>query len=415
MRTTTARPAQPRWRRFVGEHRFRGILLAQLVAVALSGCAERSYHYVFLHKIDRGELYSRAWWPNPLDGATISPDGLVLAYPGYDDGLELWDMRTARLIRRCPTDQLMGSIVFSPDGKAVVTGDFFGTGIVMRSIATGKPIARLGRGDRVGRSIGALALSRDRSVLAVGVSSRMYGTSVLTPDGPVETPEMLAVTSDPGLRVTETEGTPSLFFHGPWGSFRQVIYVPGAADEKIAFSPDGNRIVSSKDRKLFFWSITTRKQVHSFETDFDDIRSVAFLPDGDEVIVVGVTQGRKIESELAILDARTGRRLQTLSKTEVRILNVVVAPDGQVALSNDREGTVKVWDLSNGRCLQAIRLIGALEAFNLALAIDSNGHRIVASGGKGDIYVFERRTGPPPQNKRDFSPVQEFDWDWARE
>jgi WD40 repeat protein len=53
----------------------------------------------------------------------------------------------------------------------------------------------------------------------------------------------------------------------------------------VAFSPDGQRILtSSDDRTARLWEATTGEEVFAFKGHTDMVRSVAFSPDGRQII-----------------------------------------------------------------------------------------------------------------------------------
>ncbi len=73
------------------------------------------------------------------------------------------------------------------------------------------------------------------------------------------------------------------------------------AVRSVAFSPDGQRIVSgSKDRTIRLWNVTTGERVaSSFIGHKDSVESVAFSPDGQCI----VSSGR---GPIRMLNATTG-------------------------------------------------------------------------------------------------------------
>jgi WD40 repeat protein len=62
----------------------------------------------------------------PSASLAFSPDGRLLAMSGYDQPVEVRDVRTGRLVARLETDDHSRSVAFSPDGRLLVTGDYAG-------------------------------------------------------------------------------------------------------------------------------------------------------------------------------------------------------------------------------------------------------------------------------------------------
>lgn len=54
----------------------------------------------------------------------FSPDDHELAVTGVDRGVEVYDIRTGKLIERFPLDSFAGSVAFSPDGRLLAAGTF---------------------------------------------------------------------------------------------------------------------------------------------------------------------------------------------------------------------------------------------------------------------------------------------------
>ncbi len=117
--------------------------------------------------------------PHSVLGLAFSPDGSQLAIPfGYGneegrDGVEVRDMPSGGRLARLPSDDEVGSVAFSPDGRLLAGGQLDGDVVVWAADGwrqVGQPLA-LGRGQALG-----LAFSPDGRTLA---SSHDDGTVVL--------------------------------------------------------------------------------------------------------------------------------------------------------------------------------------------------------------------------------------------
>jgi WD40 repeat protein/DNA-binding SARP family transcriptional activator len=60
---------------------------------------------------------------------TFSPDGRLLAAAGREQGVEVRDVASGRLVGKPPLDEMARSVSFSPDGKLLFVGQYNGTGI----------------------------------------------------------------------------------------------------------------------------------------------------------------------------------------------------------------------------------------------------------------------------------------------
>ena len=87
------------------------------------------------------------------------------------------------------------------------------------------------------------------------------------------------------------------------------------------------------------------------------IDSVAFSPDGQRIVTGSADHTAKV------WDAASGRELLTLKGHSGHVLAVAFSPDGQRILTGSRDGTARVWEAAAtraGRCLAGRRTGGGL-------------------------------------------------------
>jgi len=120
----------------------------------------------------------------------------------------------------------------------------------------------------------------------------------------------------------------------------------------VAFSPDGQRVVSgSDDDTLKIWDANTGKELQTLKGHTWWVHSVSFSPDGQR-IVSGCGAGHVpkelggSDNTLKIWDANTGKELHTLTGHTDAVRSVAFSPDGQRIVSGSEDKTVKIWDAS---------------------------------------------------------------------
>ena len=91
----------------------------------------------------------------------------------------------------------------------------------------------------------------------------------------------------------------------------------------IAFSPDGNRIVSgSDDRSVRVWNAKTGEQLRKLRGHTNRVTSVAFSADGKRVV------SGSDDKSARVWDAKTGKQLRELQGHSNGVTSVALAPDG---------------------------------------------------------------------------------------
>ena len=111
----------------------------------------------------------------------------------------------------------------------------------------------------------------------------------------------------------------------------------------IAFSPDGNHIVSgSADNTVHIWDAMTdvslEDQGEKLEGHLGSVNSVVFSPDG-----INVVSGSD-DNTVRLWDAVTGVSLAVLRHLG-SVNSVAFSPDGSHVVSGSNDNTVLIWNL----------------------------------------------------------------------
>jgi WD40 repeat protein len=149
----------------------------------------------------------------------------------------------------------------------------------------------------------------------------------------------------------------------------------------VAFSPDGQTIVSgSKDKTLKLWD-TSGNFLDTLSGHQDDVTAVAFSPDGQTIV-----SGSK-DKTLKLWNT-SGNLLDTLSGHQEAIYAVAFSPDGKTIVSGSDDNTLKLWDTS-GNLLDT--LSGHQEAI-YAVAFSPDG-KFILSGSRDKTLKLWNTSG----------------------
>ncbi len=136
-----------------------------------------------------------------------------------------------------------------------------------------------------------------------------------------------------------------------------------------------------------------------------------FVADRNSVDCVDIAAGGRLalswgkDRMLKIWDLERGRFRYHLGRHDEEVSAVAITPDGRFGVSgdDDDDGTLRLWDLRSGECLQAIEKDTDISA----LAVSGDGHRAISGNwrpcrrsvlnledyGKRFLYVWDLTTG----------------------
>ncbi len=116
-----------------------------------------------------------------------------------------------------------------------------------------------------------------------------------------------------------------------WQAHKDGIY-------SLAFSPDGKQVLSGgEDKTARIWNLADGALAKEMAGHSQRIWTVAWSPDGARV----VTGSGDLTT--AFWDAQTGERVLTLT-TPIALYNALFSPDGKRLYGNQMSGKVWVWE-----------------------------------------------------------------------
>src|ERR1700680_755308 len=123
-----------------------------------------------------------------------------------------------------------------------------------------------------------------------------------------------------------------------WPSIEMVISNFGSRVLSVAFSPDGQHIVSgSFDGSIRVWNAKTGETTAGpFTGHTDWVRSVAFSPDGQHIV------SGSFDESIRVWNAKTGETAAgPFTGHTASVTSVTFSPDGQHIVSGSNDGSIR--------------------------------------------------------------------------
>ena len=240
---------------------------------------------------------------SPINSISFSPDGQLLAIGTQGNNIRIWDVKLGRYRHTYWVSGLQ-SLSFSPDRNILASG---GTEILLWDPETGKRI------HHQHFSIALTAFSRINSV-------------VFSPDGQT-------------LASADDDQTVHLWNAKTGGEPIRTLRAHTDKVLSVAFSPDGQTLASaSDDETVRLWNAKTGEPIHTFSA-YSAQQRVAFSPDGNILAIGGF-------GSIHLWDVETAKRLHTLSGYSGAITGISFSPDGQTLAGGSDYGVLRLWDVT---------------------------------------------------------------------
>jgi DNA-binding beta-propeller fold protein YncE len=273
----------------------------------------------------------------------FSPDGKQVI-TAADKVLRLWDLSTGREAKKIELADKVAHVLFSPDGRSLITLPAAkGGALQLTDATTGKGLwtAQVGRG-----ALTSVAVSPDGKRIAVGsddctVSAidAASGKMLMRAQGHRAAVTSVAISPDGKQLATGGADNSVLVWDLPTGRQLLRVQAHNKPVECVAFSPDGKLLASGgQDKTVRLFDTATGKELRQLEVEA--VRCVAFSPDGKLVAVAGG------EKPVRLFDAATAKEARQFGGLQGKVNHLAFSPDGTRLVTAGGDGTAIVWDLT---------------------------------------------------------------------
>ena len=290
--------------------------------------------------------------------AALSRDGRYVL-SGVERDLRLWDVASGKEVRRFEGHMRpVSCVALSPDSRLALSASgrsanepdpASDSDIRLWELATGKELGRLaGHKDGTGES----AWSPDGRFVLCGNGDRISVWNV-------ETRKLVRTFEGHWLRAAFSEDAQYVLAVAAWGKTAGLWNVATGTEVRrfeghesaiwsLAFSPNGKQVLTgSLDRTMRLWDRETGQVLRSFSHP-TGVRGVAFSPDGRRLLS---GSGTRADNQFAMYDDRV-RLWDAASGCELGSLGGLLPVPHQVSFSGDgRLGLLGGWDNNTARLL----------------------------------------------------------------
>jgi WD40 repeat protein len=318
--------------------------------------------------------------------AAYSPDGKRIVTVSRDKTARIWDSTSGQQLAMLNghNNYVVTHAVFSPDGQSIVTASDDDYTARTWDSTTGQQLAVSNEHYDVVRH--AVFSPDGQSIVTASddYTARIWdaatGQQLAELNGHIDAVTHAAYSPDGKCIVTVSRNKTARIWDSITG--QQLAVLNG--DENVAFSPDGQRIVTASGKTARIWEAATGKELAVLKGHSDPVKHAAFSPDGQSIVTASDDYTARI------WDSTTGQQLAVLKGHNDAVTHAVFSPDGQRIVTASHDGTARIWVSSTENKLVKLTEKKKQNSYDRAV-FSTDGKRIVTFGKT--LKIWDSTTG----------------------
>jgi WD40 repeat protein len=195
----------------------------------------------------------------------------------------------------------------------------------------------------------------------------------------------IAFSPDGQRIVTASDDNTASLWDAQSGQLLKVLDGHTSRVRNAAFSPDGQHIVTaSSDNTARLWDAQSGQLLKVLKGHTDNVWNAAFSPDGQRIVTASD------DNTASLWDAQSGQLLKVLDGHTSRVRNAAFSPDGQHIVTASDDNTARLWDAQSG---QLLKVLDGHTSLVINAAFSPDGQRIVTASWDNTARLWDAQSG----------------------